>query len=99
MLEAPPAQKLTHGLKAQLAALSLPSRGCGGARLRPVALSGRLVDVCIAAWLVMPDSPAVSDSPSPAGSKVRAPANRMLGTLSASFSGYCTDPTMWRNPA
>ncbi|CAL8465203.1 g4738 [Coccomyxa elongata] len=67
MLEMPAAHKLTHDLKPQLAALLLPSRGPDGAALRPVALGGRLVDVCIAAWLVMPDCSAVSDNPNTAG--------------------------------
>lgn len=70
MLESQAAQILTHELKPQLAALLWPTRGCGGAALRPVALSGRLVDVGIAAWLAMPDCAAVSDNPNTAGFKV-----------------------------
>ena len=70
MLESQAAQILTHELKPQLAALLRPTRGCGGAALRPVALSGRLVDVGIAAWLAMPDCAAVSDNPNTAGFKV-----------------------------
>ena len=73
MLEMPAAHKLTHELKPQLAALLRPSRGPDGAALRPVALGGRLIDVCIAAWLVMPDCSAVSDNPHSAGYRVRAP--------------------------
>ncbi len=72
MLESQAAQKLTHELKPQLAALLRPTRGCGGAALRPVALSGRLVDVCIAAWLAMPDCATVSDNPNTASFRARS---------------------------
>ncbi|EIE23289.1 hypothetical protein COCSUDRAFT_42188 [Coccomyxa subellipsoidea C-169] len=83
MLESQAAQKLTHELKPQLAALLRPTRGCGGAALRPVALSGRLVDVCIAAWLAMPDCAAVSDNPNTAGFRARSQPTGVEGLLKA----------------
>lgn len=87
MLEMPAAHKLTHDLKPQLAALLRPSRDPDGAVLRPIALGGRLVDVCIAAWLVMPDCFAISDNPNTAGFRVCAP-HVMFVTL-PDFSPKC----------